>query len=298
VAADKTLALFGRAAARDLVDVAALSERYTLQQLCERAAEKDPGFDHRVLADALAAAAAHSTLPSPSSAWRRTASPPSGPGDTVARPPAQCRGHIRRASAATTWRTDAATRGSWLSWPFATIPTSMATALKRWSEGSVAIPLNVQRRLAASRGSPLSRRHVRTSARGPAVVLSAATATQPGEHQMSRREVLELIDDLDDQVLRDGDGETVTFGLDGTEYEIDLSTKNAARLRSALEPFISAGRHSIGKGRPSTRPAVTRVDTAADPAAVRAWAAAHGIPVSNRGRVPADVVAKFRASGN
>jgi hypothetical protein len=59
VAADKTLALFGRAAARDLVDVAALSERYTLQQLCELAAEKDAGFDRRVLADALAAAAAH-----------------------------------------------------------------------------------------------------------------------------------------------------------------------------------------------------------------------------------------------
>jgi hypothetical protein len=60
VAADKTLALFGRAAARDLVDVAALSERYTLHQLCELAAEKDAGFDRRVLADALAAAAAHS----------------------------------------------------------------------------------------------------------------------------------------------------------------------------------------------------------------------------------------------
>ena len=60
VAADKTLALFGRAAARDLVDVAPLSKRYTLDQLCELAAEKDPGFDRRVLADALTAAAAHS----------------------------------------------------------------------------------------------------------------------------------------------------------------------------------------------------------------------------------------------
>ena len=60
VAADKTLALFGRAAARDLVDVAALSERYTLEQLCGLAAEKDPGFDRSVFADALAAAAAHS----------------------------------------------------------------------------------------------------------------------------------------------------------------------------------------------------------------------------------------------
>ena len=116
---------------------------------------------------------------------------------------------------------------------------------------------------------------------------------------MSRREVVELIDDLDGRVVPVGGGETVTFGLDGIEYEIDLSTKNAARLRSGLEPFVNAARHSIiGKRRPSTRPAVTRVDTAADPAAVRAWAAAHGIRVSNRGRVPADVVAKFRASGN
>jgi Nucleotidyl transferase AbiEii toxin, Type IV TA system len=60
VAADKTLALFGRAAARDLVDVAALSDRYALDRLCELAAEKDAGFDRQVFADALSAAAAHS----------------------------------------------------------------------------------------------------------------------------------------------------------------------------------------------------------------------------------------------
>ena len=60
VAADKTLALFGRAAARDLVDVAALTDRYPLQQLCDLAAEKDAGFDQRVLADAMNAATDHS----------------------------------------------------------------------------------------------------------------------------------------------------------------------------------------------------------------------------------------------
>lgn len=59
VAADKTLALFGRAAARDLVDVAALTSRYTLQRLCALAEEKDAGFDPGVLADAMRAAAAH-----------------------------------------------------------------------------------------------------------------------------------------------------------------------------------------------------------------------------------------------
>jgi hypothetical protein len=79
VAADKTLALFGRAAARFLVDVAALSERYTLEQLCELAAEKDPGFDRSVFADALAAAAAHSDTALPNSAWSPRLSPLSGP---------------------------------------------------------------------------------------------------------------------------------------------------------------------------------------------------------------------------
>jgi predicted nucleotidyltransferase component of viral defense system len=53
VAADKTLALFGRAAARDLVDVEALSHHYSLERLCALAEEKDAGFDGDVLADAL-----------------------------------------------------------------------------------------------------------------------------------------------------------------------------------------------------------------------------------------------------
>lgn len=54
LAADKLLALFGRAAARDFIDVAALLPHYGLQRLCELSAEKDPGFDRSVLADMLA----------------------------------------------------------------------------------------------------------------------------------------------------------------------------------------------------------------------------------------------------
>jgi hypothetical protein len=55
----KVLALFGRAAARDLVDVAALTYRYPLQKLGALAAEKDAGLDPRVLADAMNAATEH-----------------------------------------------------------------------------------------------------------------------------------------------------------------------------------------------------------------------------------------------
>lgn len=53
LAADKVLALFGRAAARDYVDVASLESRYGLERLCSLAAEKDPGFDRSVLAAVL-----------------------------------------------------------------------------------------------------------------------------------------------------------------------------------------------------------------------------------------------------
>ena len=54
LAADKTLALFGRAQARDFVDVAALVDRFGLDRLCELAAEKDPGFSPGVFAEMLA----------------------------------------------------------------------------------------------------------------------------------------------------------------------------------------------------------------------------------------------------
>jgi predicted nucleotidyltransferase component of viral defense system len=69
VAADKTLALFDRPAARDLVDVAALSQRYTLEQLCELAAEKDPGFDRSVCADRWPRPRLTPTRLLPNSAW-------------------------------------------------------------------------------------------------------------------------------------------------------------------------------------------------------------------------------------
>jgi hypothetical protein len=116
---------------------------------------------------------------------------------------------------------------------------------------------------------------------------------------MAQRQVVELIDDLDGKVLVDH-GETVTFALDGVDYEIDLSDKNAARLRGALAPYVAAGRDKSGRrsGGRSARGPVRKADTIVDTRAVRAWAAAHGIQVSSRGRIPADVIAQFRAAGN
>ena len=102
-----------------------------------------------------------------------------------------------------------------------------------------------------------------------------------------------LIDDLDGGAATG----SVTFGLDGQTYELDLSTRNADALFAIFTPYLEAARRLTNPkhGRPR---AYTRVSTAVDPSAVRAWAASNGIDVSTRGRVSAAVIEQYRAAGN
>jgi hypothetical protein len=109
---------------------------------------------------------------------------------------------------------------------------------------------------------------------------------------MAQKVVIELSDDLDGSQA----DETITFALDGRSYEIDLSEKNAAKLRKALAPFADAGRKQGGARRESKRVAASRDSNRPDPSAVRAWAASQGIEVAARGRVPAEVIEKFQAA--
>jgi hypothetical protein len=103
-----------------------------------------------------------------------------------------------------------------------------------------------------------------------------------------------LIDDLDG-----GEAEgTVRFGLDGAEYEIDLSAKHAEALQKALEPYVSAARRASGPvvRRPGRSARRTATAAGPDSTSVREWAKAQGIEVKDRGRVPAELVVKFRAA--
>jgi hypothetical protein len=98
-----------------------------------------------------------------------------------------------------------------------------------------------------------------------------------------------LIDDLDGSQA----DATVRFGLEGIDYEIDLSAAHAEELRSILAPYTQAGRPvatwwAVRNGRWSSASSLSTRD-------LRAWAQAHGIEVKTRGRVPAGVVAKFQA---
>jgi hypothetical protein len=108
---------------------------------------------------------------------------------------------------------------------------------------------------------------------------------------MAQQTTVTLTDDLDGTKA----AETVRFGLDGRSYEIDLNKRNAAALRKVLAEFTAAGRKVRGSraaGKPVAAPEPARVDAKA----VREWAAANEITVSARGRIPADVLARYQES--
>jgi hypothetical protein len=110
---------------------------------------------------------------------------------------------------------------------------------------------------------------------------------------MAQKHIVQLIDDVDGGEA----DETVTFGLDGSSYSIDLSAKNAAKLRDVLAPFVAnARRGSRGPGRPpgSRRGRSARSDRE-QTQAIREWARKNGHKVGEKGRIPASVLEAYHA---
>lgn len=109
---------------------------------------------------------------------------------------------------------------------------------------------------------------------------------------MAQKVTVALIDDLDG----DRAEETVAFGLDGKAYEIDLSTNNADKLRDALANFVSAARRPGGRRRSGAAARVAAASPTVDREqnqAIRDWARKNGMQVSDRGRIPSDVLAAY-----
>jgi hypothetical protein len=102
-----------------------------------------------------------------------------------------------------------------------------------------------------------------------------------------------LVDDLDGSEAT----EQVLFAVDGTSYEIDLSAQNSAKLREALAPYISAARRRSGRRSTyaSAAPARPTSDREHNQA-IREWAATQGMKISERGRIPSNVLEAYRAS--
>ncbi|MFI7587084.1 Lsr2 family protein [Spongisporangium articulatum] len=106
---------------------------------------------------------------------------------------------------------------------------------------------------------------------------------------MATQTITEFLDDTDGTPA----AETVSFGLDGIDYEIDLSAANAEALRAALAPWQAPARRLTRRGAPHVQ-----VSTGVDTRAVRAWAASNGVDLPARGRIPAAVIEQYRAAGH
>ncbi|OLR89762.1 histone-like nucleoid-structuring protein Lsr2 [Actinokineospora bangkokensis] len=107
---------------------------------------------------------------------------------------------------------------------------------------------------------------------------------------MAQKVTVSLVDDLDGSVAE----ETVEFGLDGASYQIDLSADNAEKLRELLADFIDSARRAGGRKR-ATGKLVAKAPRSASAdreqnQAIRDWARKHGMTISDRGRIPSEVL--------
>ena len=114
---------------------------------------------------------------------------------------------------------------------------------------------------------------------------------------MAQKYIVQLVDDLSQENIDDGSGESVRFALDGIGYTIDLTAAHASELRDALAPYVSAARKSDSVARaPRATAARTPRAPKGDLKAIRDWANANGHPVSSRGRIPAGVQDAYNAA--
>jgi hypothetical protein len=117
------------------------------------------------------------------------------------------------------------------------------------------------------------------------------------EDAVARETITRLVDDLDGGTAH----ETVTFGLDGVSYEIDLSSKNAKKLRSELAGYIESGtrlssRHAAGSRTAGARRRGSVRGDREQNQAIREWAVAKGYDVAARGHIRQEVVDMFHQS--
>ncbi|HEX3783151.1 MAG TPA: Lsr2 family protein [Pseudonocardiaceae bacterium] len=115
---------------------------------------------------------------------------------------------------------------------------------------------------------------------------------------MAQKTTVQLVDDLDGTAS--DDITTVTFGLDGVTYEIDLTENNADTLRKGLTDFIAAARRTGGRVKRGLGGTATAGSEGArskeQTQAIRDWARSNGWDIADRGRVPSSVIAAFEAA--
>ncbi len=112
---------------------------------------------------------------------------------------------------------------------------------------------------------------------------------------MARKVVVELVDDIDGTVFGE-DGESITFSVNGVDYEIDLKGKHASKFHKQIGFFIEHATRVGGRKRRSDRFVVADapVRRRGNSKEIRAWAVEQGYEISSRGRIPADIEQAFQ----
>jgi hypothetical protein len=98
-----------------------------------------------------------------------------------------------------------------------------------------------------------------------------------------------FVDDLDGSKAEG----TVRFGLDGTEYEIDLNAGHAEQLRTALSRYAGAARKITRAARQPVANSRWGAGNWISTSDIRVWAKAQGLEIKDRGRVPTRVIAEY-----
>jgi hypothetical protein len=99
--------------------------------------------------------------------------------------------------------------------------------------------------------------------------------------------------DYDEKEIPDGEHLTRSFSLDGRDYEIDLCARHSQKLDEVFRRFAVRARKATSRGGRAKRRTSAHRKRSAD---IRAWAKRNGNSVSDRGRIPANVIAKYEAS--
>lgn len=113
---------------------------------------------------------------------------------------------------------------------------------------------------------------------------------------MARKTLVQMIDDVDGSVIKDGQGESIEFGIGGNQYRIDLNLKHANELHEQLAFWIEHAEKISGRRTRKGGGAAAPVRGKVDLQDIRAWARENGHEVSARGRISQDVQAAYEAA--
>lgn len=117
---------------------------------------------------------------------------------------------------------------------------------------------------------------------------------------MAQRTIVRLVSDLSGEELGEGEGRTIGFSYDGSEYTIDLTAEEAEQFDAVMKAYVNAatalGGRSSSSGRTRRESRSRSGGSKEELANIRAWARGRGYEISDRGRIKREIVEAYHAA--